>query len=536
MITLLTIFGGVALILFGVRFLRKGLDRLFGARMAIWLQDLGRKPVKAFFSGIALAVVTPSSTTISILAVNAIKSGYMTGRQMLVVLHGTDIGLTVMVILLSLRIDRYAPIMVLVGVVLFQFTKSDKKRGIGQIVLSLAFVLLGVGIAKNAVSGAEVSKNEEVIQLVGIVQHHPFLLALASMGMTIMFQSSTAAIALVIALGHIEGASLALAVPAVIGANVGISMTTLAFGWTQIHARRLALAKLMGKSLVALAALIFLAPVVEQLAKVPGHLDAQIAVSHVVFNVASAAFCLSVDRWLYQFVVNMVPEGPATQLTAFQARHLTNGPVESSALALGLSHKEILHVGEIVRRMLSDVWLALKTNDGVLAKSVSETDDKVDQLDSEIKRFLARSLNLEADAHDAREQMKQLRYLNELENIGDIIDKNLSELAQKKAKLRLEFSNADWVELEEVFAKVSHSLLVADTAFTTRDRKMAQSLLDGKDEVGALHEALREKHFQRLKDGDSGGFQTSSIYLDILTNLRRINSHVSHIAFGVLKD
>ncbi len=534
MFTLLTIFGGVALILFGVRFLRKGLDRLFGARMAIWLQDLGRKPVKAFFSGIALAVFTPSSTTISILAVNAIKAGYLTGRQMLVVLHGTDIGLTVMVILLSLRIDAYAPIMLLVGVILFQFTKSEKKRGIGQIVLSLSFVLLGVGIAKTAVMG--VKDNQEIISLVGIVQHHPFLLALLAMGLTIMFQSSTAAIALVIAFGHIEGASLALAVPAVVGANVGISMTTLVFGWTQIHARRLALAKLMGKALVALAVLLFMDAVVALLVRVPGHLDAQVAVSHVAFNVASAIFCLSVDRWLYQFVVSMVPEPPQTQQTMFAARHLTGGPIESSALALGLSHKEILHVGEIVRQMFSDVWLALKTNDGDLARAVAQADDKVDLLDSEIKRFLTRVLTLETDGHDSREQMKQLRYLNELENIGDIIDKNLSELAEKKAKLKLEFSNEDWSELELVYTKVSHSLLVADTAFTTRDKTLAQSLLDLKDQIGALDEQLRDKHFQRLKEGSSGQFQASSIHLDILTNLRRINSHVSHIAFAILKD
>ena len=117
MLDALTIAGGVALILFGVRFLRKGLDRLFGSRLARGAQVLAGNRVKAFLSGLGVSIVAPSSTTISVLAVQTVQSGQMTARQTLALMFGADVGLTVTVALIAMRIEQYAPVLVLAGAI-----------------------------------------------------------------------------------------------------------------------------------------------------------------------------------------------------------------------------------------------------------------------------------------------------------------------------------------------------------------------------------------------------------------------------------
>jgi phosphate:Na+ symporter len=166
MFTLLTIAGGVALILFGVRYLRKGLDRLFGSRLATGMQRLARSRARAFFTGLGVSVLAPSSTTMSVLAVQTVQAGHLTARQTLAILLGADIGLTVTVQLIAMNLHEYAPILILIGVGLFQFTKHARSRGIGQVVLAVGFMFLGVLTIKNA--AATIQPTGDVTQLLDI--------------------------------------------------------------------------------------------------------------------------------------------------------------------------------------------------------------------------------------------------------------------------------------------------------------------------------------------------------------------------------
>src|SRR5688572_8698136 len=151
MLTLLKIAGGVALLLFGVRYLRKGLDRLFGARLNAWMRRIGARRGWAFGAGIGLGIIAPSSTTTSLLAVQAVQAGHLTMQQMLAVMLGANIGLTILVQLVALHLDEYAPIFIAIGWVLFQYATTAKWRGIGQIILALGFFFLAMFVVKAAV-------------------------------------------------------------------------------------------------------------------------------------------------------------------------------------------------------------------------------------------------------------------------------------------------------------------------------------------------------------------------------------------------
>ena len=268
MLSLLTIAGGVALILFGVRFLRKGLDRLFGPRLGHWMKRLADNRFKAFLSGLGVSIVAPSSTTMSVLAVQTVQAGRMTARQMLALMFGADIGLTVTVALIALRIEQYAPILILLGVLLFQFTKATRSRGVGQMTLSMGLIFLGIDTIKR--TGSAIQFNGDMAQLIAIAEHYPLGMVILAAILSVLMQSSTATIGLVIALGMAQVVSLPMALAAVIGANVGIVVTTVMVGWSQIESRRLALGNLLVKLVVAAVAIGFLGQIAALLNRVPG--------------------------------------------------------------------------------------------------------------------------------------------------------------------------------------------------------------------------------------------------------------------------
>ena len=535
MLILLQIAGGVALLLFGVRYLRKGLDRIFGAQLAHWMRRIGSNSVIAFFTGIVTGMLAPSSTTISLIAVQAVQTGAMTTRQTLATMLGANIGLTILVQLVALRLDEYAPALIFVGFVLFQYTSAGRSRGIGQIILALGFFFLAMSVIKGAVTSGHVDRQSDLSQIIQILEKYPMWLAIMAAIMATVLQSATATIGLVIGLGQIEGVDIRLAIPVVIGANVGLAMTTVIVGWRQVDSKRLGVANLMLKLVVAVGCIAAFPLLAEAAEAIPGALPAKIAMLHTGFNVAQALLGLPLISPLTNLLERLIPE-PTGAAREFGPKFINDGPVDSLALATGQSLREILHMSEIVRSMLQDVWNSLKSNDERLARAVSDRDNQVDLLDREIKRYLTRVAREDSDQQDATEQIRQLQYLTELETVGDIIDKNLTELVLKKIRLRARFTAEGERELDEFYRRVTENQVVADSVFATREPRLAQQLLRAKDELNEYEKDLRDRHFTRLNQGLAQAHETSAIHLDLLTHLKRINSALSHVAYPFVSN
>ncbi|MEM7626473.1 MAG: Na/Pi cotransporter family protein [Planctomycetota bacterium] len=537
MLLLLNIAGGVALILFGVRFLRKGLDRLVGERLGPLLQRCAGSRLRAFLAGLGVSVVAPSSTTMSALAVQTVRDGHLPARRVLALMLGADVGLTVMVLLIALRLDRFSSAFLAVGLVLFQFTRGRRSRGVGQILLSLGFIFLGISTISRAASS--VSPQGDLLELLTLAARYPFLLAAIAAVIAIALQSSTATIGLAIGLAGAELGGLdplALAVPIVVGANVGVGVTLLIIGAGGLDSRRLALGNLVCKTLVAVLVLSFVGVVVEGVGRLPVSLDGKIALSHSGFNLLMAVLFLPIIGLVFRVVTAALPDRPAAEPTAFGPRYINNAHIDGLVLATGQSRQEVIRVSEIVRSMLDDLWQALLHRNAELAQSVQERDDQVDLLDREVKRYLARIAGEDADEATSVEVMSQLRYINELETIGDIIDKNLAELVVKRAEHEVWFSDEGWAELDGFYKKVAENMLIAETAFATRSPLLAQRLLRHKQALGEEARWLRDNHFKRLRQGQAQSFESSAVHLDILTHLKRINGCVTHVAYAIVQN
>lgn len=536
MLLFINIAGGVALILFGVRFLRKGLDRLVGEQLGPLLRRCAGTRIRAFFAGLGIAVVAPSSTTMSVLAVQTVRDGHLPARRVLPVMLGADVGLTVMVLLIALRLDRFSSAFLAVGLLLFQFTRARRSRGVGQLLLSLGFIFLGIATISGAASS--VSPQGDLMELLTLAARYPLLLAVIAAVIAIALQSSTAAIGLAMGLAaaELEGLNpLALAVPVVVGANVGVGVTLLLIAGTQLDARRLALSNLFCKTVTAALLLILIGPAVDAIGRAPLTLDGRIALTHSGFNVLMALIFLPLVGPVFRLACNILPGNPAAEPSTFGPRYINNAHIDGLALATGQSRQEVLRVSEIARSMLDDLWQALQDRDVELAQSVQERDDQVDLLDHEVKRYLARVAGEDADEATSNEVMAQLRFINELETIGDIIDKNLAELVVKRAEHDVWFSDEGWGELDGFYKKVAENMLIAETAFATRSPLLAQRLLRHKQSLGEEARWLRDNHFTRLRQGQTQSHESSAVHLDILTHLQRINTCVTHVAYAIVQ-
>lgn len=536
MYSLVQLLAGIALILFGVRLLREGLERICEPRLEGLVQQLTQRPGRAFLAGLGVGITVPSSTSLSLLIVQAIRTSGITALQSLPLMLGADIGITALVLFSSLHVEKITPWLLVIGIALYQFARGKRGYSTGQMLLGLGVVLLGV--SQIELIGAGIATHPDITSLFAIAEHFPVALTILAGCVAIALQSSTATILLLASFGATGSLTLALALYVVIGANLGIAVTRLMIGWTLPEARRLAVAGLLGRLAVAALMAAWGGLLLDVLAKVdlsglPLGYSLKVALLHVSFNVLCAAIGMPLGAFLVSVASWILPAPPAAK-RRFGPRYIAGASAQEPSLALGQSLREILHAAEIVREMLSDLWRALEQGDEAMARAVSQRDDQVDLLDKEVKRFLTQLANHNLEAEVALEQMRQLRFLNEIEAIGDIVDKNLCELVLKKLEFGMRFPEPAWSDLRGFFSKVQENMLIAEIAFQTRDPKLAAQLLRHKEWLNQYHRQLSDQQLTRLTKSQGETPEISAVELDLLLNLKRINSCTSHVAYALL--
>ncbi|MCC5795440.1 MAG: Na/Pi cotransporter family protein [Chromatiales bacterium] len=346
---------GVLLILFGLRFLRKGFARVMGGDMIEWLQGFTRTRARALMGGIAGGVVMPSSTAAALLSVQMTRRGHVTWENVLAVLLGAQLGTTVLVQVLSFDIRSFAGLFVAAGAALFLFVEAPKTRGFGQACLAFGFMLLGMGLLGDAAEA--MSSDPAVSNLFMALGQLPLLFLVGAALLTLLMQSATASIALALALvasGQVNATMLLLWV---LGANIGLALTVLLAGWGDLQGRRLGLANLLVK--LPLAAVLVILVVSVPLAwfeSLPGALPQQAAWGHTLFNLASCMavlFAALLGRLVSVLVSPPAGNGPAGA-TTLDPLLLQNPP-----LALNAVLRETLQVFDHLHLMQEKTMLAL---------------------------------------------------------------------------------------------------------------------------------------------------------------------------------
>jgi phosphate:Na+ symporter len=531
---LLALLGGTALLLYGIRLSGDSLQRAFGGRLRQWLTVMSRTRLAAVLSGALVTAILQSSAATTLMLIGFVSAGLMTFRQTLGVILGADIGTTLTVQLIAFRVTEYSLLLVGLGFALSFVARRSTPRDVGQAILGLGLMFLGLTLILDGV--APLKANPLAVELLQVAADTPLAAVLAAALFSALVTSSAATIGLALALASQGLISLEGAVAIVLGANVGTCATALAASvGATAEAKRVAIAHIAFKLLGAALVFPFIGPFTEVVAATAGDPARQVANAHTFFNLGISLAFLPFTPVAARVIEALVPDDRRED-TPFRTRYLDERALDQPSLALGQAHREALRMADVTQGMLRDALGAFRSDNLAVIEDIEKRDDQLDFLEREIKLFLAR-LGREAMGSDlSRKEIGMISFIGNLENIGDIIDKNLMELARKKHYQGRRFSEAGWVEIQEFHELVAKNLERAIAAFAANDRALAQEVLDQRPRMRARERELRESHLGRLRAGLAESLETSEIHLDVLTNLKRISSHVSALMFPILDE
>ena len=532
--TLLALFGGLALLLYGMQLIGEGLQRAAGGHLRHLLTSMTRTRLAAVASGALVTSIIQSSSATTLMLIGFVSAGLVTFRQSLGVILGADIGTTFTVQLLAFKVQELSLLLVGVGFAMTFFARRGLLKSLGQVILGFGFIFLGMKVMNDGL--APLAENELTRQVLVALAGNQFLALLVGAVLSAGMASSAATIGLMLSLGHQGLLPLAAAIPVVLGANIGTCATALAASLrSSSDARRVAVAHIAFKVLGVALVFPIVAPLTVLVAQTAGDVARQIANAHTFFNVAISALFLPFAPWAARVIIAMVPEEERGD-NPYRTRYLDDRYLDQPALAIGQATREALRMGDVAQNMLRDAMLVLRTDNQELLEDVERRDDQLDYLDREIKLFIARLGRETMSAGMAQKEIALISFIGNLENIGDIIDKNLMELARKKLYQGRRFSEAGEAELIEFHSLVSKNLERAIAGFAANDRSLAQEVLDMRPMVRQRERELRDSHLARLRRGLAESLETSEIHLDVLTNLKRISSHITALVYPILEE
>jgi phosphate:Na+ symporter len=532
--TLLVLFGGVALLLYGMQLIGEGLQRAAGSYLRQLLTTVTRNRLAAMASGALVTAIIQSSSATTLMLIGFVSAGLVTFRQSLGVILGADIGTTFTVQLLAFKIQEFSLLLVGIGFAMSFFARRGVARSTGQAILGFGFIFLGMKVMTDGLQ--PLAGNPLLRQVLQTLGGNPGVGLLAGAALSAGMTSSAATIGITLSLAHQGLLTLDGAAPVVLGANVGTCAVALTASMrASSDARRVAVAHVAFKVLGVALVLPFIDPLVDLVTRTADDAARQIANAHTLFNLGISALFLPFANLAARAIGAMVREEERGD-NPFKTRYLDDRYLDQPALAIGQATREALRMGDVAQAMLRDAMVVLRTDNQELLEDVERRDDQLDYLEREIKLFLSR-LGRESMGPDlAQKEIALISFIGNLENIGDIIDKNLMELARKKLYQSRRFSEAGEAELIEFHAMVSKNLERAIAGYAAGDRSLAQEVLDQRPVVRQRERELRESHLSRMRRGLSESLETSEIHLDVLTNLKRISSHITALVFPILEE
>ncbi len=533
-LVLLDLMGGVALLLWGLHMVLSGVLRAFGPDLRRFLGKALGNRFSAFAAGLGLTALLQSSTATGLMTASLAADGVVSLVPALAIMLGANVGTTLIVQLLSFDISAVAPVLFIIGLVTFRVGGSSLPRAIGRIAIGLGLVLLALHILLDTLAPAE--QAPAVRALLASITNDPILCIIIAAALTWAAHSSVAVVLLVMSLAFSQFVTPEAALALVLGANLGSAINPLIEGGVRGDpaSRRLPVGNLLNRLVGILIAVPFLHPIAQELSAWQPDAAKMTAEFHMLFNVALAAIFIGPLDAVAWLLVRMLPEKKRPD-DASVPRYLDDAALENPPLALANAARETLRMGDTVETMLRDVMTALMNNDRVLASDVSRLDNVVDRHNEAIKLYITRLTRDSLDEREGRRAMEIVSFTINLEHIGDIIDKNLSALAAKKIKRRYQFSPEGAAELTAFHKRVCESLQAAFGIFMTGAAEAARRLLREKAGLRKAELEAADRHFERLREGRPESLETTSLHLDILSDLKRIHSHTCSVAYPVLE-
>ncbi|MBL8639452.1 MAG: Na/Pi cotransporter family protein [Alphaproteobacteria bacterium] len=536
-LVLLHIIGGVCLLLFGLQLVRNGMTRVFGVQLRKIIATATKNRFLAILAGVGVTTLLQSSTATTMIIASFAGQGLISTTAGLAVVLGADIGTTLVAQILTFNLAWLSPVLIIIGYKLYAVRdQASPKRQMGRIFMGLGIMLLALSVIKQ---GAGPLKESDILPLVlAPLDHDPFFSIVVGALLTWLFHSSLAIVLLLMSMAHAEVIPLHLAFMLVLGANVGSVIAPLLSSLkdppqaTRIPAGNLIM-RLIGVFAV-MAALLTFKPDMAWL----GDNDGRILINfHMCFNIFVGLLFLPFLGLITRIVTKAIPDKKqADGDKESQPQYLDDRVLDTPTVALTNAAREVLRLADMTDHMLQLVWSAFQKNDQSVFAKIRDSDEKIDSLYKALKTYLVRITGETMNDQEGKRHFQILTFATNIEHVGDIIDKNLLALAEKRIKENVNFSTAGKLELDHLFQLVLDSVRLAQTVFISGDVRLARQLVEDKSTIKDAEKEASINHLGRLQRGIPETIATSDLHMDVIRDLRRINSLMTSIAYPILDD
>lgn len=534
-LVLLNIIGGVCLLLWGLRNVRNGMTRAFGADLHSFIQASTSNRILAFFSGIGVTGLLQSSTATALIIAAFCGQGIMKVKAGIAVMLGADVGTTLVAQLLSFDLSWLAPLLLIIGYVLHRSYKRAGKWGhIGKFFVGLGIMLFSLFWIKT--SAAPLAESEILVEVFKSLQQDKIFAVLIAAILTWVMHSSLAMVLLLMTLVSSGVLPIMVGLAMVLGANLGGAVVPLVATITSNkEAGRVPLANLFFRFAGVVIALPFLNSLVDILLYFESPNARMLVDFHVLFNLGVAVVGLPLAGIMAKIVKKILVRDEDKDDPS-RPRYLDEKELDSPSVALSAVMRESLRMADELQLMLEETIMALRDNNLVLVSKIRNRDNVIDRLNSAVKHYMAKMTREALDPEEAQDYMMILGFASNIENAGDTIDKSMMDMAEKKIRDRLKFSEIGWKEIQKIHDFVLASCKKSQSVFVSGDYLLARELLESKEELRILEQEATRTHLERIREGIPETIATSSLHLDIIRDYRRIHSYLTTVAYPILEQ
>lgn len=523
-LSIINVAGAVALLLWGIRMVQTGVQRAFGAQLKAFLDRTLRHNISALFAGMGVTAVLQSSTATGLMVVGFAGKNLIELVPALAVMLGANIGTTLIVQVLSFNVTEAAPALILAGVVMFR-RMSGSPRDFGRVLIGLGFVL--VSLHQLVTTLAPYEHTQSLRDMLSTLTTYSLPDVVIAAIMTWIAHSSVAIILLVITFSMKGAIGIQVALALVLGANLGTAINPLIEGTSgkDLTLKRVPVGNLLNRFVGVVIALPFLPWIAAGLAHIESSPARLIADFHTLFNVILALAFLPFLNQYADLLCKLLPKKPAPADPGVPL-YLNNAAREAPFLALGCAAREAMRLADVLSQMLEAVRSLIEKEDRRLIDETHQQDNILDRLNYEIKTYLINLDQADMNEADQKRLDEVLRFAINMEQAGDVIDRNILPAIHKKLKRNLKFSPPGKAELIEASERLINNVRISSTLFMVDDARLARQLANEKQEFRAIEANSTDAHFKRLRDGIVESEETSSLHLDLLRDLKQVNSHL----------
>ncbi len=538
----LKLIGGLCLFLFGMNIMGQALERRAGGKLQSLLAKLTTKKAAGLVTGIGVTSVIQSSSATTVMVVGFVNSGLMTLKQAINVIMGANIGTTVTAWILSLggiessnvfvkllKPTSFTPILALIGIVFYMFSKNYKRKDTGTILLGFAVLMFGMDTMSGAVSGLS---EVEAFKNLFILFKNPILGVIAGAVLTAVIQSSSASVGILQALAMTGAVSYGAAIPIIMGQNIGTCITAIlsSFG-TNRNAKRAALVHL-SFNVIGSAVWLGIFSIINYTVSPALFSESAtlwgISVAHTAFNILCTLLLLPMSSLLEKLAYKLVPETKQPELiTELDERLLITPP-----LALQRCNDVAFDMAKASFSAIKGGLELLENYDEAKVEEIHRNEELTDHYEDILGSYLVKLSRNQVSEHDSAEAARILNLIGDLERISDH-GVNLIKSAEELKQKQIVFTDSARKEFKVLCAAVNEILDITYNALMENDVEIALKVEPLEQVIDSLKKKLRANHIARLQEGKCT-IDVGFVWADLLTNLERTSDHCSNIAGGII--